>query len=56
MGPPEPSFPSMVYFLLDTIVALTIKSETINHRGTRGDREGGDTMKKKATKKKAKKK
>jgi len=44
----------MVYFLLDTIVALTIESETINRRGTRGDREGGDTMKKKATKKKKK--
>jgi hypothetical protein len=56
MGAAELGVPSLVYFLLDTIVALTILSETINHRGTRGDRKGGDTMKKKATKKKAKKK
>ena len=30
--------------------------KTTNFRGTRGDKEGGDMMKKKATKKKAKKK
>ena len=45
----------MLYFLLDTIVTRTLESETINRRGTRGDREGGETMKKKAAKKKKKK-
>jgi len=45
----------MLYFPLDTVHPLTIESETTNRRGTRGDGEGGDTMKKKATKKKKKK-
>ena len=46
--------PCILYFPLDMIRPVTIKSETTNRRGTRGDGEGGDTMKKKATKKKKK--
>jgi hypothetical protein len=47
--------PSIRYFPLDTFWALPLESGQID-RGTRGDREGGDTMaKKKAAKKKKRK-
>jgi len=47
----------MVYFLLDTSAGPHLESKNKpTAAGTRGEREGGDTMKKKATKKKAKKK
>jgi hypothetical protein len=47
--------PSIRYFPLDTFWALPLEFGQID-RGTRGDREGGDTMaKKKAAKKKKKK-
>ena len=47
--------PSIRYFPLDTFFGLPYSPNMID-RGTRGDREGGDTMaKKKAAKKKKKK-
>ena len=43
-------------FSLTPFWTLPLESEQIDRRGTRGDREGGDTMaKKKAAKKKKKK-
>jgi hypothetical protein len=55
MGGAEAGTPSIRYFPLDTFSPLPLESGQIN-RGTRGDREGGDTMaKKKAAKKKKKK-
>jgi hypothetical protein len=43
----------MRYFLLDTVPRLLLQSEN-NHRGRAGTGRGGDTMKKKAAKKKKK--
>jgi hypothetical protein len=55
MGAAARHDPSIRYFPLDTFRAPPLESEQID-RGTRGDREGGDTMaKKKAAKKKKKK-
>jgi hypothetical protein len=55
MGATARRNPSIRYFPLDTFWAPPLESGQID-RGTRGDREGGDTMaKKKAAKKKKKK-